>query len=221
MKNIIISTLFCFIISNISGQTIEFSGGMNRNHFFDWQKDNGGYHSEYTPGNGYSAELSLSELNFDSIPIKISLLVDNYKGSFYTQFYAGGGSYQSFAETEKTTIGIGLYPLNFTILKKIKLSFGGELSYKIYDRTNGYKAAWGMYGQSSYITFGDDSVQMNKDFIWGLSGKLSYNFDLNRDWAIAPQYKFYLGMSDEFINVEEGIRSFRHYFEVCIIKRIK
>ncbi|MEI8048659.1 MAG: hypothetical protein WCI92_14860 [Bacteroidota bacterium] len=220
MKKIIIYILFCFFISGISGQNIELSGGMNRNNYFDWQKEEGHFIAEYTPGNGYCAELSLSDFKFDSLTIKISLLVDNYKGSFYTQDGGLAGAYKTVAEVEKTTLGIGLYPLNFYIFKKIKLSLGGELSYKISDRTNGYKSGWVMYVGSTYMTIENDSVHINKDFVWGVSGKLSYDFRINQDWFIAPQYKFYLGMSDEFMNTEARIRSMRHNFEISIIKRI-
>ena len=221
MKNIIISILLYFIVSNMSAQTIEVSGGINQNHFFDWEKEYVGFKADYTPGNGFSAALSLSELKFDSIPLKFSFLIDNYKGSFNKQLITNGGGYQSVVSIEKTSIGIGFYPMNITLLKKIELSIGAEVSYKIYGITKGYKSTWALNGQNSNVTFDDGSVQINKDFIWGLSGMLSYNLKLNSDWSIAPQYKFYLGMSDEFSNIEDGIKSFRHYFELSIFKRIK
>ncbi len=221
MKKIIVYLVFCFIISNISGQNIELSGGMNRNQYFDRQKDEGHFMAEYAPGNGYSIGLSFSDLKIDSLAIRISLIIENNKGKFYLQSGGQGGTIRTEAEVEKTTVGIGLYPLNFDIFKKIKFSFGGEFSIKINDNTRGYKSTWMSNGSSTYKTIENDSVQINNNFIWGISGQVSYDFRINQDWTIAPHYKLYLGMSDEFKNTETKIRSIRQNYEIGIIKRIK
>ena len=220
MIKIIGSIIAFFIISNLSGQNIELSGGLNRNHYFDWQKSEGHFMSDYTPGSGYCADLSLSDLKYDIFTIKVSFLLDNYKGSFYTEDGGMGGASKTVAEVERTTIGIGIYPLNFSVVSRIYLSFGAEFSYKISDNTNGYKSGWVMYGPTTYMTIENDSMKINKDFVWGISAGAGYALKLSTDWSITPQYKLYLGMSDEFTNTEARIRSLRHNFKIGIIKRI-
>src|SRR5688572_30144405 len=110
---------FLFAATASYGQKIGFSGGVNKNNYFDFIKEEDGhFESDYHPGNGYSFAISIADIKIDSfMPLRLALLFDHYKGSFYTG--DGGLSYGEFtrANVVKTTIGLGIYPLNFSVLK--------------------------------------------------------------------------------------------------------
>lgn len=220
MTRIFLYLLLCFFTSKSSGQNFEISGGVNRNKFGDFHREVGHFISDYTPDYGYSFGMSISNFKIDTLPMRLSLRIDNYKGKFYTTSGGRGGAQKTEAEIEKTTIGLGFYPVNFAILKKIELGIGGELSFKINDKTTGYKSSWSMGAPGTYMTIENDSVKINKNFFWGFSGRISYDLKINETWFVSPQYKYHLGWSDEFKNTEAKIKSLRHNFEIGIIRRI-
>ena len=223
MKRILVYIFFCLFISNISGQNIGLSGGIIRNNFFDLQKqEDTPYSANYTPGYGYSFGICLSDFKLDDLPMEASIGIETYKGKFMNAYQGLGGANKTEADVEKTNIVIGIYPYNFSVSKKIKLSLGGQFSFKIHDRTTGYKSYWTVaWPYPTHINIENDSVKINKNFFLGFSGKVRYDFRIVKDWCISPQYRFYFGITKEFINTEAIIRSMRHNFEIVLSKRIK
>ncbi|MEI6697343.1 MAG: hypothetical protein WCO13_14915 [Bacteroidota bacterium] len=220
MKQIFVYILFFFIVSDISGQNIELSCGLNRNNYFDTRSKDERYISEITPGFGYSFGISISELKIDTFRFRISARIDNYKCSLNTAGGGIGSGYKTKANVDKSFIGISIFPINFTVFKKLKFSIGGEFSYKIYDRTTGTRYSFGMGGDSTQL-IDNEIVKINKNFIFGLCVNISYIIKINDTWSIAPQYKFCVPLINEFINPEEKIMSLKHNFEIGIIRRIK
>ena len=220
MKQIFIYILFCFIISDISGQNIELSCGLNRNNYFDIRSKDERYTSENIPGFGFSFGISISEFKIDTFRFRISARIDNYKCSLNTAGGGIGSGYETKANVDKTFIGLCIYLINFTILKKLKFSIGGEFNYKIYDRMTGSRYLFGMGGDST-ILIDNESVKINKDFVFGLTVNISYIIKINDNWSIAPQYKLCVPLTNEFINTESDIMSLRHSFEIGFIRRIK
>jgi hypothetical protein len=221
MKTTIFEILFFLIISNSLGQTVEFSGGANRNKFFDLERQDGHFITEYNPDFGYSFGISISDFKIDTLRMRISLLIDNYKGNFYTTNGGLGGAYETEAEVNKTTMGIGLYPLNISIRNNFHISLGGEFSLKLFDQTSGHKSSWRMGAPSTYMKIENDSVKINKNLFFGISGRISYDIRIKENWYIGPQYKFYFGLTDEFENTEAEIKSMRHNFLIGIIRKLK
>lgn len=221
MKKVISYLCFFFIVTSISAQNFELYVGMNQNKFFDRQKEGGHFYSRYSPGNGYSIGLSVSDLKINSTHIRISLLMDTYSGTFFTQDGGQGATNTTSAEVEKTTLGLCIAPLNFTLFKKIKFDVGGELSYEFNDKVNGYKSSWMITGTSSKIILGNNSAIIKKGIVFGISGRISYDIKINQDWIVKPQYNLYLGLTDEFNNTEAAIKSLRNNLGIGIVMRIK
>jgi hypothetical protein len=227
MKVAIFKIFLLLIISNSFGQTVEISCGANRNNYFDLQRENGHFITEYNPDFGFSFGLSISDFKIDTLPMRISLLIDNYKGGFYTTNSGLGGGNTTEAKVNKTTLGIGIYPLNVSIRNNFHFSFGGEVGLKLFDQTSGYKSSWRMgtpitYPYTyTYMTIENDSVKINKNLVFGISGRISYDIRIKENWYINPQYKFYFGLTDEFENTEAKIKSMRHSFLIGIIRKLK
>ena len=53
---------------------------------------------------------------------------------------------------------------------------------------------------------------------FGLQGRIAYDFNLSKSIVISPQYLYYFGISDEFIEFPKETKSIRHYFCVGIKK---
>ncbi len=218
----ILKIIICFLLSifslNLNAQCIEFSGGVNRNSFYDYQKNEGHFKAIYTSDFGYSIGVGVNDILQKSIPLKFGIRLDNYKGKFYTTDGGLGGASTTEANVEKNTIGIELYPLNIKIFNKIRLNFGVEFSVLLNETTTGYKSSWKMFEPS--IILDVNMTNIHKNYYYGFCGQLSYEFNIIQNWYLSPQYRFYWGLSEEFVNVEARILSYRHNFEMVIAMHI-
>jgi hypothetical protein len=219
MQKLILQTILLFSFYNLNAQTVEFSGGLNKNSYFDFVKNNGHSISSYTPGNGYSLGLSISDFRIDTVRMRITIMLDNYNGKIYTTNGSLAGGSETKAEVTKTTLGMGLYPVNLSAKKSFHFSFGGELHYKLMHQTTGYKLGWHVTDPNKYMTIDNDSVSINKNLFFGLSARIHYDLNIYKNWFFSPQYKFYFGISDEFKNTEQAIKSMRHNFLIGFVNK--
>ena len=207
------------IVTFSYGQKIEFSGGINQNSFFDLQAQDNHLQTKYDAGYGYSAGIFIYDIKFDTIHIGLSLRYDYYQGSFYSENSGLSYGHSTKAEVKKSTVGIGLYPLNFSVLNKIRFHFGIEFSVKLDDQYSGYKSSWSI-GPPLTTTTDSTLKYLDRSNFWGICGRISYDFKINENWFIAPQYRFYFGLSEEFNDVEAKIKSMRQSLEIGIIRKI-
>ncbi|HRZ42110.1 MAG TPA: hypothetical protein P5228_05340 [Bacteroidales bacterium] len=224
MKKMLLGIVCLMCISESLGQKLEFTGGINLNRYLDADSFLDGY---LPPGlkwdTGYQMALSLRSIRWwHCLPVKVTLRLDYVKGRI-DEYYGGmGGGTSYHAAVDKINLGFGFFPVNIKIAKKFWVSIGGELSGRVWDHTTGEKWAFSMYATPPVRTWSldDDALQLNKDFFFGVSADFSYDFWLSDVWHLAPHYRFYLGLTDEFRNLESSIRSVRNYFEMGIIRRI-
>ena len=217
MKSAFLSLILFYLNSSIYAQTLEYSGGVNQNNFFDLQRGGGHKISDYNKGVGYSFGISISNINLDTLPIRIAILFDHYNGSFYASDGGLGGASETEATVSKTSMGLGVYPLNFTVKSRFHFSMGGEFSFRLTDHFVGHKSSWLMGYPSTYKAIDNNTVSLNRDFVFGIGSRVNYDFRIIENWYISPQYKFYFGLSDEFINTEAKIKSMRHSFLIGVV----
>lgn len=223
MKAAILKVFLILIISNSFGQTFEIAGGINKNKYTDLGKpqDNPFYSTKFSPGYGYSFAISIVDLGLDtSLQLRMTLRIDNYQGKFYCKNGGLPGSSETEAEVKKTTIGIGLYPININIKKRFHIFIGPELSVKLHDRTSGYKSSWFM-GSHTSMTIENDSVKINRPVCLGVSLTMSYDIRIKENWFISPQYRFYIGWAEEFENTQASIHSIRNNFAIGVVRKLK
>jgi hypothetical protein len=132
-----------------------------------------------------------------------------------------GGSSTTNAEVEKYALGLSIFPINIRILKELRLNFGGEFSYLINSDVIGTKSSWNMSSGGKKVDLADGSVDIFKEFNFGIISRLEYNYKVYNHWYLTPEYNFYLGFTNEFDNIESNVYSFRHYFMLGIVNRIK
>lgn len=206
----------------LHAQTLGLSGGINRNRYFDLNREDSPHFStSYSPGNGCSFVLSLSDIRFDTLmPMRISLLYENYKGHFFTTYGGLAGYTNIDADVERTTLGIAIFPVNLTLFQHLEFSLGVSASRKIKDYTRGQKDSW-IAGVGTYDSFSDDKFEFNNLFTWGVNTRVAYRIDLTNEWLLVPEYNFYAGLSDDLKNCNANIRSMRHSLMVGLCRTFR
>ena len=76
-------------------------------------------------------------------------------------------------------------------------------------------------GGGDNINLDNDSVDICKEFNFGILSRLGYSIKLHDQWYVVPEYNFYWGLTNEFANIETGVKSFRHYLMLGVVKRFK
>ncbi|HYX09502.1 MAG TPA: hypothetical protein VE912_22420, partial [Bacteroidales bacterium] len=56
---------------------------------------------------------------------------------------------------------------------------------------------------------------------FGFQGRIAYDFKFSESFWISPQYLYYFGLSNEFVDFPENTKSMRHYICIGIKKKIK
>jgi hypothetical protein len=221
MKKFFSITLFLFVFSSLTSQNLEFFGGINRNRYVDFEREELHRSSEFFPEYGYSLGISVSGIETNILPVKFSLVFDQYNGGFKVQTGGLGSSSSTEAEVKKSTLGLAFYPVNLTFWKHFQLGFGGLLSFRIAEKASGEKHFESMGTIPETISLDDYPESIRRNVVFGLSGSLGYDIVIHEKWFVSPQLKMYLGLSQEFRHIEMGIHSFRPEFDIAVIRRIK
>lgn len=204
------------------GQRIEISGGFNRNQFYNLGRKDVHNSSRYNSGNGYSIGLSLEDLKLDTLPIKLSLEFTNYKGHLNVGSSGLGAGSSTDAQVNINTIGLGIYPLSFRPFKNLRFSLGSEFCFLLNEKTSATRYSWIIDDATHHlVSTKHELIDINNKFNVGILGHIGYDFELTDGWVIIPQYQFYLGLTDEFKNIEATTKSFRHYFKIGITRKFK
>ena len=220
-KNLYFALSFFFSLT-LHAQKVEFFGGYNRNNFFDYEKNSPNTVSEYNGGDGFSLGFSISDIQYDSIPLKFTLNFDNYKGGFSVTNGGMGGASTTTAQVRKNTLGLGLYPFNFKLFNKVEFNLGGEFGFLVSDVTTGKMSSWTYGGsepgsyKSTLTTIDNHAERINNSKYFGFCGIVSYHFKISEKWLLSPQYKFYYGIKNDFKAVEASIKSLRNNFSIGI-----
>jgi|WetSurSiteA1Bulk_404760.scaffolds.fasta_scaffold25536_3 hypothetical protein len=218
----IIMLTIIFITFNLTlySQKIEIFGGVNKNIFHDYNKD---FHitSLYNSELGYTAGFGIDSIKIDWLTVRFSMQFDKYGGNLEANYHGLGGGNTTVAEIDKWIISLGIFPLNFRLFHKIELNFGLEISRLINETYKGKASGW-QIGQDNWsYDLQDKYDQFSSKMYFGIKGRIAYDFNLSQSMIISPQYSYYFGLSNEFQEFPEYIKSMRHYLCIGIIKKIK
>ena len=204
------------------GQTsIELYGGYYKNYFYDNLDIGRRYQSDYTPGNnGYSLGIGIDRIKIERLRLRFTLQYDKYDGAIKVSDGGLGGGYTTKANIDKSLLTFGIFPVNFKILKALDINAGFELSSLIQESFEGTMSGY-LLGQGAWSEDIKDKYDtFNNNFYVGLKGRLAYGINIGKDLFLTPQYQFYFGLSNEFIQFPKDTKSMRHYFGVGIEKII-
>lgn len=204
---------------NSEGQTLGMSAGLNRNIYYVFHSNYEGW-PKNSAGSGYTFFIDLNEVNFlDTLPLRFTVRYGQYTGTINTHFNSLAGSSTTYAEIEKYNLGAAIYPMNFKIGNKVNLSFGCDFNYTLNGSMNGYHNSYVM--NYWYRTTELDPDKYFSKFNVGVIFLADYSFKLNEKFNLYFQYTFYLGLTDEFRNIEQDVKSMQHQIGIGISKNLK
>ena len=221
MRILFIIAAVTFCIGKVHGQSLELGGGLNRNKYFTFSRDEGHFYTEYHPGNGFSFFLSMEDTILKDIFVKFVLMLDDYNGKLSTTSGGLAGSSTTDADVNKTSLGLGFFPFNYRFLKSGCLNFGVSYSLLLRQRMVGYHYWWYL-GTSSNGNepLENQSDNYKSDFIFSAVGRIAYKIAVSNTMYIVPQYLITFGFSKEFKNLEAETKSFRQTFAIGINRRL-
>jgi len=127
--------------------------------------------------------------------------------------YLTGGS-TSTIDANKYAISLGLYPLNLTFLENFKLNIGCETSYLLMQSVSGSHRTYQDLQPDYVASITNGLIDVKRNFYFGVSSRIAYEFLFNDEWVLTPQYQFYIGLTDEFKNIEAKTSAYRSYFNI-------
>ena len=203
------------------GQEILVYGGLNYNSFYDHQDKTPHFNSSYKPDLGFSAGIGLDSIRLDWITFSFTLQLEKYGGEVKASASGLGGGNSIDLITDKWVISLGVFPLNFQLFKTIDISFGLELSRLLHESNDGTISGWTIEPSNWSSNVEDYYSEYNRKSYIGLKGRIAYDFKLSKSIMISPQYSYYFGLSNEFLELPKEAKSMRHYLCISIKKKIK
>lgn len=220
MKRIFIAWILLSSMTAFS-QNLEVIGGLNKNHFFDFQQNEGYFTSSYDSDYGYAICIGLEDIKIDWLTLRFTLSYEKYGGELDASDGVLGGGYTTNAKIDKSVISLGVFPLNFKIIDRIDLNFGFEIAGLINENFSGTSSGWSMGGPDWSYDLNEKYDRYSSKAYFGLRGRIAYDFNISDKLSISPQYSYYLGLSNEFDEFPEATKSMRHYFSVGLQRKLK
>jgi hypothetical protein len=216
-----LTILFITLTMALSGQKLEAYAGLNLNQFYDYNNNGGNYIASFDSGLGPVIGIGIDSVRVDLLKFRFTIQYDRVAGKL--DAYEGGHMYshQTVAEIKKSMLSLGIFPLSFKVIKKIDLNFGVQLSLLLSESVNGTDSGWSQENGSYEYDLQDVYDRYSSIFSFGLTGRIAYDFKLPNSYYISPQYSFYYGLTNEFVDFPEETKSIRHYFCIGVEKRLK
>ncbi len=221
MKRVLV--VFVLLSSlTVFSQNIEVIGGLNKNVFFDFQKNEGHFISNYVSDYDYVIRIGVEEIKVDWLTLRFTLSYDKYRGELKASDGGLGGGYATNVKIDKSIISLGVFPVNFEILDRIDLNFGFELARLINDNFTGTSSGWIMNKPNWSYDLNEKYNRYSSKIYFGLRGRIAYDFNISDKLVISPQYSYYWGgVSNEFDEFPETTKAMRYYFCIGIQRKLK
>ena len=206
----------------ILGQSTEIFGGINLNKLHEFHKDDH-FETNYSIRNGYRIGIGVDSIKIDWLTMRFTLAFDSYGGEIHETYQGLASGSSSNVQFEKSVISIGLYPINFHILKNADVNLGIEISRLVNEKFSGTK--WGiLLTDSGYVQSSSDIHdkidRFSSTWYCGFQARIAYNINLTESLALKPQYSFYFGFSDEFAEIIDNKKLMKHYLGISIVKKL-
>lgn len=208
--------LLLLSLNDIHSQTLYFDFGGNYGRFYDLQKEDGHFRKDYSPGTGYNFDLRVSDIKIDSIfTFQFALGFEKYESDFFATDGGMGGACSEEGSLQKQIIDFEIYPLNVRFCQNFIFSTGLEINFKVHQRLVGTNSQW-LMGQPSKP---DTDLNTIEGFVnrinLGLNACIGYEFIFG-NIKIKPNYKYFLGISQEFNHIQSNAKSQRHNLQIGI-----
>ena len=220
MKSLL-TILFITLTVAFYGQKLEAYAGLNLNQFHDYNNNGGNYSTSFKSGLGPVVGIGIDSVRLDLLKFRFTLQYEMVTGELAA--YEGGHMYShaTNAEIKKSILSLGIFPICLRIIKRIDINFGVQLSLLLSESFEGTESGWSWENGSYENDLQDVYDRYSSVFSCGLTGRIAYDFKLPASYYISPQYSFYYGLTNEFVDFPEETKSMRHYFCIGVEKRLK
>lgn len=219
MKNAFVIMIWFCSFSGWS-QSIEVFAGVTDNHFYDNVKNDGHHTASYISSNGFSFGLAIEDVKVSWHKMRVSLRYDKYSGTINVGNGSLGGRENTIAEIDKSLISLGVYPVNFTVFRKLNFNFGVETSRLLSESIQGMSSGY-LMGQLKWNDNLEEKYnRFNSLFTFGIGGRVSCDLSINESITLTPQYNFYYGVTGEFTEAPEETKSMRNFIGVGIKNKL-
>lgn len=197
---------------------MEVGVGINRNTYSCSEYPSFSFSSELRP----QLFIGFYDIKVDWLRIGMEFNFSYYDFDIEANYDGQVGKYTTIAQIDKSLASLALFPINFSLLQKIKFNLGFEMSYLLHEKYTGTQSGYIVY--DSGLEFFTDNLEeklssFNSKSYFGLKAKIAYDIYINEKVNISPQYSYYLGLSDEFMHFPEYVKSRKHFFGVGIQRK--
>lgn len=207
------SIFFIFgMVTMLSAQNLSFRAGANYGRFYDFRKSEGHFQKDYHPETSFTTSIALSRVKLDSnLYLGFVLNYEQYGGSIYTANGGLGSATSTTGKCKKQVLSLDFYPVELAFWNQLYLGLGINVNATLVKELSGTRYSWGGI-DSTYSTTTTDLNSISglvKTFNAGLVGRVGYRY-LFGSWFLEAEYRYYLGLSNEFNSVQASTKSFRH-----------
>jgi|GEM_PF-2923396 len=220
MRFFVITILFCLLPFFLFSQELEFTTSFGQNTFYKLKVPPNFESYSYASGNAIAANIRLKLIseNFPTGEFLVFCSIEHYIGGFDHSINATGSGDRTIGTTDKTTLSIGLYPLNYKILKRLDIHIGIQMSFLLNEKNRGSYSVWTLNNLSG-SNFSLEGEELNIRTIPALNIKLSYPIKINDTISILPEYMGILGLVSELQQIGYP-RSMRNYLGVGLTVKL-
>ena len=207
MRSLLLLLAF-YCTSLLHSQKMDVFVGTNYNLMFDFAEKGVHYYSAFEEDFGYAVSLGYenSRSSFRSM-----LRLDSYKGSFEASDGALGSGYSTETNYSKTILSLGLYPVKIKVFPRLDINLGMVFSVLLHDSLDGDYTIWTV-GQPSKVYPLDNDY--SSDLYFGAEARFAYQFPISYNVTLIPQYMAYFGVTNEFTEFPEKVKSLRNFLGV-------
>jgi len=214
------AAMMMFIINadrSAYGQRIELYGGGNISRL--WFGESASSDSYYHTSPGYTAGAGIANLRVARIPLRVTLQLEKNKSEFYQRSGGMGGGYTISAESERTLMTAGFYPLNFRFAKHLLIHLGIEYSYLITSKSEVIEHSYSMNATTPSKKRYNE-VNIDRNFGFGFAAEAAWHILLKEHLFIAPWFRAVISTTDPFVNTLYQTRMAKAHGGISVIRRL-
>ncbi|MCF8238614.1 MAG: hypothetical protein K9I85_10690 [Saprospiraceae bacterium] len=218
-------TLCAFIslsCTSISGQHIDLTAGIIYPQIHDATSGSRHYHATFDSKVGYHVGFGADFLKHRWFKPRLSIAYDRYGVDLRAQDGGLGGSAGSDVNVTKSQFSMEFYPICLHMDSIFEFDIGAAAAILVQDGFKGTQF-W------SVLDVNGNSVTMTKDIrkdydrynaptSFGLRCRFAYHYYLNPTLKLTIHYMFHYGLTPEFIEFPDNVKTVRHYLGIGIGK---
>lgn len=224
MKNLI-TLILSLLLSSAIGQSLELSGGVSHNDFFETRQffEPSPTRTNYEGGLGHAARIGikfdLPKLNSPvPLSIKFNLGYSTYNARYRLALLTFPSIVFKTADVQKSTINLGFYPINVLLMDKLQISLGGELNVKIKGNIQDELSHISSFRCTTGSLCIEDLTHRNVTF--RVNSQISYLIPLSPMLALVPQYQFSMGLLEEFDGNSVNTKTMHNTFWIGLERKL-